>query len=121
MLDPFSHHAAVPDWVRRKHPAYAHHVHTEGPVTTSRIIDSGGHEIEVRTTYEVRLDGEAIDVNMMVDSDGRLWTHLCPYRTFATAPELVEYVLDHAPEALLGLTEASRPDEHAHADVRRRS
>jgi hypothetical protein len=99
--------------VRRKYPTYAEHAHTEGPVTSSRTIHAGGHEIEVRTTYEVRLDADAIDMNIMVDSDGRLWTHLCPYVTFATAPELVEYVLEHAPEALLGLT------HHSHAHARR--
>ncbi|HKU44357.1 MAG TPA: hypothetical protein VJR89_39630 [Polyangiales bacterium] len=119
VLDPFSEKSAVPDWVRRKYPAYAEHTHTTGPVTSSRTIHAGGHEIEVRTTYEVRLDGQAVALNIMVDSDGRLWTHLCPYATFATAPELVEYVLEHAPEALVGLAHSGH--EHSHADARRRS
>ena len=113
-VDPFSEHAAVPDWVRAKHPAYAQHSHATGPVTSTRTIQVGGHDIEVRTTYEVRLDGETLSLNLMVDSDGRLWTHLCPYVTFATAPELVEYILERAPEALIGLTPAAHGGGHAH-------
>lgn len=121
VLDPFSPQAAVPDWVRRQYPAYAEHPHAEGPVTSSRTIHAGGHVIDVRTTYEVRLDGQAIALNIMVDSDGRLWTHLCPYLTFATAPELVEYVLERAPEALIGLTHSGHGGEHSHPPARRRS
>lgn len=109
-IDPFSEQSAVPSWVRKQHPAYGAHAHTTGPIASTRAIAVQGHELTVRTTYEVFMDGKALPVHMMVDSDGRLWSHLCPYHTFATAPELLEFVLTHAPEALNGLLTV----EHTH-------
>jgi hypothetical protein len=118
-IDPFSEHGAVPDWVRARHPEYARHAHAAGPVTSTRTIQAAGRDVVVRTTYEVFMDGEALSLSMMVDSDGRLWSHLCPYATFATATELVEYVLERVPEALTGVI--SETGHHEHHEARRRS
>ena len=104
-INPFVSDGAHPEWVQRDHPQYAtsHHP-AEGAVSSTRTLDVAGHRVAIRTTYEVFLDGRGLPFHMIVDSDGRLWSHLCPYETFATAPELVEYILTHVPEALIGLT-----------------
>lgn len=102
-LDPFSGAAEHPDWVKRDFPAYAAAAHATGPVSSTRVLHAGGHEIEITTTYAVRIDGEPAPIHMMVDSDGRVWSHLCPYRTFPNASELLAYVIQHVPEALTNL------------------
>jgi hypothetical protein len=113
-LDPFADHPAIPAWIRTRHPDYAHPQHVTGPVTTTRSLQVAGHELAIRTSYEVFIDGRALPLHMMVDSDGRLWSHLCPYHTFGTASDLVEYVLEHAPEALVGLVTTSDPHGGGH-------
>ncbi len=45
---------------------------------------------------------------MMVDEEGRLWSHLCPYLTFATATELVLHLLERMPH----LFELAQPAPH---------
>jgi len=40
-----------------------------------------------------------------VDEEGRLWSHLCPYLTFATATELVLHLIERMPH----LFEATQP------------
>jgi len=109
-IDPFSN--TQPDWILKKHPDYAEPMHHSGPVTGARHFQVGGRDLLVKTSYEVFLDGEAIAFHLMVNNEGRLWSHLCPYRTFATAPELISYILEHAPDALVGLRKAQGHGHH---------
>jgi hypothetical protein len=99
-LDPFAVMPPQPAWVVRDFPEYVQGSHVSGPVSTRRVSHAGGHEIEILTTYSVSIDGRPAPVHLLVDSDGRLWSHLCPYVTFANANELTAHLLAHAPEAL---------------------
>jgi len=69
----------------------------------------------------VRVEGRLLTLHMMVDEEGRLWSHLCPYLTFATAPELVSHLLKRMPH----LFEATQPTlsgggahDHSHGGAR---
>jgi hypothetical protein len=99
-LDPFAEMPPQPEWLVREFPEYVEGSHVSGPVSTRRVSYAGGHEIEIITTYTVKIDGQPTPVHLLVDSDGRLWSHLCPYVTFANANELMAHLLAHAPEAL---------------------
>ena len=99
-LDPFAEMPPQPEWVIRDFPEYVRGSHVSGPVSTRRVSYAGGHEIEIITTYSVSIDGRPTPVHMLVDSDGRLWSHLCPYVTFANANALIAHLVEHAPEAL---------------------
>jgi hypothetical protein len=109
-VDPFAEMPPQPEWVVREFPEYVEGSHVSGPVSTRRVSYAGGHEIEILTTYSVRIDGQPAPVHLLVDSDGRVWSHLCPYVTFANANELIAHLLASAPEALTDL-----PAGHAHA------
>jgi hypothetical protein len=117
-IDCVSPEAEHPEWVRKEYGDHVAHAHVDGPVTSTRTLAARGNTIVIKTTYEISIEGKPWPLHMMVDSDGRLWSHLCPYSTFATAPELVSYLLEHAPEALLGLPagECMHGDHHAKPD-----
>jgi hypothetical protein len=111
-LDPFAEMPPQPAWVVRDYPEYVEGSHVSGPVSTRRVSHAGGHEIEIITTYSVSIDGRPTPVHLLVDSDGRLWSHLCPYVTFANANELIAQLLAQAPEALTGLQSAGGGSGH---------
>jgi hypothetical protein len=114
-IDAFGDASPHPAWVKRDFPSYAAGGHVSGPLASTRVLYAGGHTIEVTTTYSVRIDGQLAPVHMMVDTDGRLWSHLCPYRTFANATELLRYLVEHVPEALTGIELGGHGHEHGHA------
>jgi hypothetical protein len=110
-LDPFGEPAPQPAWVEREFPSYAATAHAAGPVSSKRVLWALGRTIEITTTYAVSIDGVNAPVHMLVDTDGNVWSHVCPYRTFANATELVRYLVEHVPEAL---TELPMGGEHGH-------
>jgi hypothetical protein len=107
-FDPFTPGREHPEWVRKKFPTYVEHTH-ESLVRSDRTLEHRGRTITITTTYEVRVEGRLLTLHMMVDEEGRLWSHLCPYLTFASAPELVRHLLTRMPH----LFEASQPSQPA--------
>jgi hypothetical protein len=103
-FDPFTSGRDHPEWVRKKFPTYVEHTH-ESLARSDRTLEHEGRTITITTTYEVRVEGRLLTLHMMVDEEGRLWSHLCPYLTFASAPELVSHLLKRMPH----LFEASQP------------
>jgi hypothetical protein len=114
-LDPFAVLPPQPEWVLRDFPEYVEGSHVSGPVSSRRVSYAGGHEIEIITTYAVSIDGVPTPVHLLADSDGRLWSHLCPYVTFASASELIAHLIEHAPEALTGIHAAHDASSHGSA------
>jgi hypothetical protein len=112
-LDPFAEMPPQPDWVARDFPAYVQGSHVSGPVSSKRVSYAGGHEIEITTTYSVSIDGVPTPVHLLVDSDGQLWSHLCPYRTFPNANELIAFMIEHVPEALTNIHAGHGATGHA--------
>jgi hypothetical protein len=103
-FDPFTPGLDHPEWVRKKFPTYVEHAH-ESLARSDRTLEHEGRTITITTTYEVSVEGRPVTLHMMVDEEGRLWSHLCPYLTFASAPELVSHLLTRMPH----LFEATQP------------
>lgn len=95
-FDPFTPGREHPEWVKKNFPSYVEHRH-EDLVRSERVLEHQGSTLTITTTYEVRLEGRLLTLHMMVDEEGRLWSHLCPYLTFATATELVLHLLERMP------------------------
>jgi hypothetical protein len=108
-FDPFTPGLEHPEWVRKEFPTYVEHTH-ESLARSDRTLEHRGRTITITTTYEVRVEGRLVTLHMMVDEEGRLWSHLCPYVTFATAPELVRHLLTRMPQ----LFEAPQPSHTDH-------
>jgi hypothetical protein len=106
-FDPFTPGREHPEWVRKDFPSYVEHTH-EALARSTRVLEHRGSTITITTTYEVRIDERLLTLHMMVDEEGRLWSHLCPYLTFATATELVSHLLQRMPHLF------EPGDEHAH-------
>jgi hypothetical protein len=106
-FDPFTPGLEHPEWVRKEFPTYVEHSH-ESLVRSIRTLEHRGRTITITTTYEVRIEGRLVTLHMMVDEAGQLWSHLCPYLTFASAPELVRHLLTRMPH----LFEATQSPPH---------
>ena len=96
--------AADPDAVRT---ALAAHVddlamataphHTAGLASVRHALHRD-HEIEVRTTYTITVDGRPFDAHLTVDNTGRVHYHGLPTRDFASVIHLVAKAIDAFPE-----------------------
>lgn len=74
-----------------RHAAEEHH---GGELSSTRRASHQGHEIVVRTTYEITVDGQPFDVHLTVDNSGRVHYHGLPTRDFASVIGLVEKAID---------------------------
>lgn len=96
--------AAQPDAIKQALAAKAdelhaaHHAHPSSGLPSVRTVSYKGHEIVIKTTYEITVDGKPFDVAVIVDNDGRVYYHGLPTRDFASTVELVESAIDHFPD-----------------------
>lgn len=74
-----------------RHAAQEHH---GGELASVRHTTYKGHEIVVRTTYEITVDGEPFNVHLTIDNDGRVHYHGLPTRDFPSVIGLVEKAID---------------------------
>ncbi|WP_257453694.1 hypothetical protein [Archangium lipolyticum] len=109
-FNPFTPGLEHPEWVRKEFPSYVEYTH-EDLARSVRTLEHQGRTISITTTYEVSIEGRPVTLHMMVDEEGQLWSHLCPYQTFASALELVRHLLTRMPH----LFEAAQPSGHDHA------
>jgi hypothetical protein len=63
-----------------------------------READYKGHHIEIRTTYEIEVDGVPITGHLGVDNEGRVHYHPVPNASFASAVDLVKQLIDSFPD-----------------------
>ena len=47
-----------------------------------RTAEYNGHQIEIKTTYEIKIDGKPFSGHVMVDDNGNLHCHSIPYETY---------------------------------------
>lgn len=72
----------------------AHH----GANVSVRTTIHKGHEIEVRTTYEIMVDGKPLEGHMGVGDDGRVHYHPIPNYSSGSMLDLIRSVIDAFPE-----------------------
>ncbi|MGH3937752.1 MAG: hypothetical protein ACRDTG_03820 [Pseudonocardiaceae bacterium] len=74
-----------------RHAAQEHH---GGELVSVRQATYKDHEIVVRTTYEITVDGQPFNVHLTIDNDGRVHYHGLPTRDFPSVIGLVEKAID---------------------------
>jgi hypothetical protein len=68
--------------------------HPHQPVTDIRTAHHRGHEIIVRTSYEIEVDGSPFNVALIVGADGHVHYHGLPTQNFSSAIDLVRAAID---------------------------
>jgi len=58
-----------------------------------------GHKIEIKTTYELKIDGKVFEGHVMVDEQGRLHCHSVPYKTYGSAIDFAKCLIDIYPDS----------------------
>jgi hypothetical protein len=71
--------------------------HAHGPSETIRTDDYKGHQIVIKTTYEILVDGRPLAGHLGVANDGRLNNHALPNFVFSSAVEMVRRLIDSFP------------------------
>lgn len=79
----------------RETSAAAGHAHEHPSVRTA---EHNGHTIEIRTTYDVRIDGEPMEAHLGVSNDGNVHYHGLPNYSEASAIDLMRRVIDAFPD-----------------------
>jgi hypothetical protein len=64
-----------------------------------RTTECGGHNIQIKTSYEIAVDGVPFAGHVELDNSGRLHTHACPYHEFASATEMMRHIVEAYPES----------------------
>ena len=68
------------------------------PTNTSvRAFTYKGHKCEVRTTYELTIDGREVNPHISVSEDGHVACHALPAYRFLSAVDLVRQLIDAFP------------------------
>jgi hypothetical protein len=75
-----------------------HGHHHGGPLVTERRDSYRGHEILIRTTYEIEVDGSPLETMIQVGNGGQVLTHGLPNYSFPSAVALVRELIDVFPE-----------------------
>lgn len=113
--------AAEPEAVRAALAANADElVRAAGPhhgdtLASIRHATHDGHDIVVRTSYQITVDGRPFDVHVVVDNDGRVYYHGLPTRDFASVIDLVAKAIDTFPEDF-DRGDVDTTDEHGPGD-----
>lgn len=77
-------------------PEHMHHHET--PAKSTREVNYKGHNIIIRTTYEIEVDGKPLDSHIFVDNNGKVSSHTMPNYYFPSTVDLVENLIDNFPE-----------------------
>lgn len=75
-----------------------HHKGHVGPITTTRKDLYKGREIEIKTMYEITVDGKWVGGHLGVGNDGRVHYHPLPNYSSGSAVELVQRIIDSFPD-----------------------
>lgn len=81
----------------RRHGGHGHGGHGDA-MTSVREASYEGHDIVIRTTYEIEVDGRGLHGHMGVTSDGQVHYHAVPNLSFASAVDLVKQLVDTFPD-----------------------
>jgi hypothetical protein len=80
---------------------HGHGGHGHG-TTSVREVSYEGHDIVIRTTYEIEVDGRSLHGHMGVTNDGQVHYHAVPNLSFASAVDLVKQLIDTFPDDFAG-------------------
>lgn len=72
--------------------------HEHGSMESVRTASHCGHEIVIKTCYEITVDGKSLAQHLSLGDDGILHTHSLPEYGFSSAVDLVKKVIEAFPE-----------------------
>ena len=75
-------------------PEHGGHEHHE----VVRTDTYRGHQIVVRTTYEIEVDGQPVTAHLHIDNDGNVVCHAIPVYQSASMVEIVHRLIDVFPD-----------------------
>jgi hypothetical protein len=114
--------AAQPEEIRKALAANAEqiagagHAHGSGDFSSMRYASYKGHQITVRTTYEITVDDRPFAIHVTVDNNGRVHYHGLPTRDFPSLIGLVQKAIDMFPEDFPEPASDPDPDDGSHHD-----
>jgi hypothetical protein len=73
-----------------------------------------GHQITVRTTYEITVDGRPFAIHATVDDNGRVHYHGLPTRDFPSIIGLIQKAIDMFPDDFPEPAWKADPDNGSH-------
>lgn len=62
-----------------------------------RTASHCGHEIVIKTCYEITVDGKPLASHLSVDDDGHVHTHALPEYAFTSAVDVVKKIIEAFP------------------------
>ncbi len=89
---------AQPDFVQDT-PQREHSHADDGVAYSVRTAEYKGHDIEVKTMYEIRIDWNPFPGHVRVDDEGNLHCHSIPYATYGSAIDFVKSIIDIYPDS----------------------
>jgi hypothetical protein len=102
--DKFKIAPSLPDLEVSDTGAHAHggHDHGGGPSRRSmesvRTASHCGHEIVIKTSYDITVNGQSLAAHLSVNDDGSLHTHALPEYAFSSAVDVVKKIIDAFPD-----------------------
>ena len=100
-----------PTWIGRRLGVSQEHF--GGTVVAGiRKTEFNGHHIWIKTSYEITVDGVPFQGHAVLDGEGRLCSHACPYENFDSMLSLMKHLIDLYPESFQqrGRTEKYPPE-----------
>lgn len=83
-------------------PARGHGGHGEGDQAHStesvRTATHCGHEIVIKTCYEITIDGKPLQAHLSVNDDGSIHSHALPEYSFTSAVDVVKKIVEAFPD-----------------------
>ncbi|MEA3060382.1 MAG: hypothetical protein QOJ94_163 [Sphingomonadales bacterium] len=79
----------------------ATHDHGDGhahAMESVRTATHCGHEIVIKTCYEISIDGKPLASHLSVGDDGAVHTHALPEYAFTSAVDLVKQIIEAFPD-----------------------
>jgi hypothetical protein len=77
------------------HDDHSGHAHS---TETVRCATHCGHEIVIKTCYEITIDGKPLAAHLTVDNEGNLHSHALPEYAFSSAVDVVKKIIEAFPD-----------------------
>jgi hypothetical protein len=100
--------AVFADRVKANRPESAPGGHSHGPLTSVRTDKYAGHQIVIRTAYEIEIDGQPLGGHVDVTNAGQVHYHPLPNYTFTSAVDMARQVIDTFPDDFPKATKRKR-------------
>jgi hypothetical protein len=79
-----------------------------------REVSYRGHTIRIVTSYEIAVDGLPVTGHLLVTNEGTVHYHAIPNQEFASAVDMVQRMIDLAPEQFPEPPPEGNHAEHHH-------